>query len=82
MAWRILSGLPLGIAWAAVVIAVALATLPPVVAPIYLALTAAAARLHAPARRALAAGVNALLRPSLSPIYAGAQDAVLRHLGR
>lgn len=81
MAWRILAGLPLGIAWAGVVIAGTLAALPPVAAPTYLALTAAAARLHAPAWRAFAAGINALLRRRLSPIYAGAQDAVLRHLG-
>ena len=82
MAWRILAGLPLGIAWAGLVIAGTLAALPPVVTPIYLALTAAAARLHAPARRAFAAGMNALLRPRLAPLYAGAQDAVLRHLAR
>jgi 1-acyl-sn-glycerol-3-phosphate acyltransferase len=82
MAWRILAGLPLAIAWAGIVIAGALAALPPVIAATYLALTALAARLHAPARRAFAAGMNALLRPRLAPLYAGAQDAVLRHLGR
>jgi 1-acyl-sn-glycerol-3-phosphate acyltransferase len=80
MAWRILAGLPLALVWAALVVAGAIAALGPAAAAGYLTLTAAAARLHAPARRAFAAGINALARPGLSPLYAGAQDAVLDHL--
>jgi hypothetical protein len=82
MARRIFAGLPLVIGWTALVVAGAVAMLQPMAAAIYLGVTAAAARLHAPARRAFASGLNALLHPRLSPLYAGAQDAVLHHLGR
>jgi hypothetical protein len=82
MAWRIFAGLPLVIGWTALVVAGAVAMLQPMAAAIYLGVTAAAARLHAPARRAFASGLNALLHPRLSPLYAGAQDAVVHHLGR